>query len=375
MSTASITLRTGLPGSGKSLRTIERILEELEAGTTVYVCNIADLNVKGVIEFPNPTKWPELPANSILFVDECQRFFPSRRAGELPAHIRAMETIRHMGVRLELITQRPTYIDSHIRGLCGVHEHLLRKNGKDASELFRWDEVEDEPKSTTARAKADIVKYHFKPSLFQYYKSAEIHTMKRRINWRTKKGIAVLCLAALLCAFVAYKLYTSVFGAFTGTGAEVEPADSLAAQPTSAAAPHATDAKSDEDPVLKFVPRLAGMPWTAPAYDGFEVRDYPRAYCIIGGDQRSERITCNCYTQQATVIDMDDTACISIARNGYWDPRRSPIGERQPDQSPASMLDQTAHVASIPEPSPVTGIGTGIDRSLKTPYTPPDFVR
>lgn len=374
MSTASITLRTGLPGSGKSLRTIERILEELEKGTIVYTCNINDLSIKGVIDFPDPTKWQELPSNSILFVDECQRFFPSRRAGEVPSHIRAMETIRHAGVRLELITQRPTYIDSHIRGLCGIHEHLLRKNGQEASQLFRWDEVEDEPKSDNARRKADVTTYHFRPSLFQHYKSAEIHTMKRRFNWRTKKGMGIFAVAALLCGTVGWFFYTTVFAAWTQDDHQAEVVAGSAATPTTGTTPPVALDPS-EDPVLKFNPRIEGMPWTAPAYDQFEVRDYPRAFCIIVGDQSKERITCNCYTQQATPLDMEDRVCVSMARNGYFDPRLPPIGERERQEEPVGLAEvgEDQH-PELPAPAPLTGIGAGIDRSLQQPYTPPDFL-
>jgi len=374
VSTASITLRTGLPGSGKSLRTIERILEELEAGTTVYTCNINDLSIKGVIDFPDPTRWRELPANSVLFVDECQRFFPSRRAGEVPPHIRAMETIRHDGVRLELMTQRPTYIDAHIRGLVGVHEHLLRRNGKDESQLFRWDEVEDEPKSETARRKADVASYHFRPSLFQHYKSAEIHTVKRRINWRTKKGAAILSVVALMFAGVAWFFYDSVFAGYTQASEYTTASGDSAATPTKPEARNSDTEDAETDPVLKFSPRLAGLPWTAPAYDDFPVMDYPRAFCMISGDQRFERITCRCFSQQATPLDVDDVSCISIARNGYWDARRAPdlpLDDRRGFSGPAETMRQDT--TAIPRPAPV-GIGAGINRALVLPYVPPDRI-
>lgn len=377
MSTASITLRTGLPGSGKSLRTVERILEELEKGVTVYTCNINDLSIKGVIDFPDPTKWQELPANSILFVDECQRFFPSRRAGEVPQHIRAMETIRHMGVRLELITQRPTYIDSHIRGLCGVHEHLLRKNGKEASQLFRWDEVEDEPKSENSRRKADTSTYHFRPSLFQHYKSAELHTMKRRINWRTKKGAAMFSVVGMICVAISYFFVSEVFGFDPFASDEVPAVAASAAPPTSGtAAPIAPDA-DDLDPVTRFAPRIPGLPWTAPAYDHFEVRDYPRAFCIIAGDQSKERISCNCYTQQATPLEVEDRVCVSLARHGYWDPRRPPVEERdrQNGNEAIQRREREQRAVSLPEPLPIavsSGAHSGqYDRSIATPYIPP----
>lgn len=108
--TASISLLTGLPGSGKSLRMVQRIVELIEQGTPVYVCNLAGINVPGVIPWDDPTKWNDLPAGSVLFVDEAQQFFRARRGGDPPSYISSMETIRHWGVRLVLATQQPNYL-------------------------------------------------------------------------------------------------------------------------------------------------------------------------------------------------------------------------------------------------------------------------
>jgi len=283
-----------------------------------------------------------------------------------------METIRHDGVRLELMTQRPTYIDAHIRGLVGVHEHLLRRNGKDESQLFRWDEVEDEPKSDTARRKGDVSAYHFRPSLFQHYKSAEIHTVKRRINWRTKKGAAILGVVALMCAGIAWFFYDSVFASYTQGNEYVAASGDSAATPTKPEARNSTPVVDENDPVIKFMPRLAGLPWTAPAYDEFPVMDYPRAFCMISGDQRIERITCRCYTQQATPLDLDDMTCISIAKNGYWDARRAPEAVDHDRPSFASLpdpIDQDEKPARRVAP---VGVGAGFDRALVLPYLTPD---
>ncbi|PPV04807.1 zonular occludens toxin, partial [Xanthomonas axonopodis pv. vasculorum] len=70
--TASISLLTGLPGSGKSLRIIQAIRYLMDKGAHVYVCNIDGISVPGTTPWADPHKWQDLPAGSILFVDEAQ---------------------------------------------------------------------------------------------------------------------------------------------------------------------------------------------------------------------------------------------------------------------------------------------------------------
>ncbi|KLC38144.1 zonular occludens toxin, partial [Xanthomonas perforans] len=128
--TASISLLTGLPGSGKSLRIIQAIRYLMDKGAHVYVCNIDGISVPGTTPWADPHKWQGLPAGCILFVDEAQHFFPARRGGDPVETIKSMSTIRHDGVRLVLATQQPNYLDTYLRGLVGYHEHLLRQSGK-----------------------------------------------------------------------------------------------------------------------------------------------------------------------------------------------------------------------------------------------------
>src|SRR5690606_25920042 len=126
--TASITLLTGNPGSGKTLRVVHYVKQAVERGEVVFVSNLNGLKLPH-IPFEDPRKWRELPPGSVLVVDEAQRFFRTRRGGDPPSSLTDMETIRHDGVRLILTTQQPDYLDTHLRGLVGLHEHLLREGG------------------------------------------------------------------------------------------------------------------------------------------------------------------------------------------------------------------------------------------------------
>jgi hypothetical protein len=119
-------------------------------------------------------------------------------------------------------------------------------------------------------------------------------------------------------------------------------------------------------------PRVETDPASAPIYDRFEVQDYPRMFCVISGDQRIERISCRCRTQQMTPVIVSDRVCIHAARFGIWDPRLRPAGNapgQSEQQKPEGLQD-----VGMPNDSGPVGIGAGIDRSTLQPYTPPDFL-
>src|SRR5205809_7156589 len=99
-----ITLITGLPGNGKTLYALTwlKALAEKD-GRTVFYSGITDCMIPGWVEH-EPEKWPELPANSVILIDEVQRVMRPRMHGSaVPAHIAQLETHRHKGVDLVLI--------------------------------------------------------------------------------------------------------------------------------------------------------------------------------------------------------------------------------------------------------------------------------
>ena len=179
--TAAITLLTGIPGSGKSLRVVDYMKKAIDAGELLYVCNFDGTLRLPHVKFEDARKWEDLPAGAVLVVDEAQDFFRARRGGEAPSYILAMERIRKMGVRLVLTTQQPDYLDTHLRGLVGLHEHLLRVDGAEESHIFRSNEVMDNVRSKKARAAHDSEKWAFPKELYGLYDSAQVHTVKKVI--------------------------------------------------------------------------------------------------------------------------------------------------------------------------------------------------
>lgn len=361
-----IHLLTGLPGSGKSLRTVFYISKFLEEGRPVYACGVDGLNVPGVEPLDDPNDWESLPDGSVIVVDEVQKRWPSRRGAEPIPPVRALSEHRHQGKDFVLVTQHPAMVDSYVRRLVGRHEHLVRKFGVGAAQIYSWNEVQDDPSQNSARELAEETLWAYPKHLFGMYKSATLHTVKRRIP----KSFYVIAAAALLIPALAWAAYSTITGWSDEQPEQAAPEAGGVGLPTPPAqAAPAPESGALSEYVNLHTPRIPGVAWSAPAYDGFEVQDYPRPHCIIAGDQRIERITCNCYTQQATPMEVPDLMCVAIARHGVWDPRKPPSQLRED-------MTRSEEVAPWEEGArePPVGIGAGIDRSTLQTYTPPDFL-
>jgi len=202
-----IYLITGVPGSGKSLRTIHMILEWRKEGRQVYA-DIDGLQIDGVL--PSPADWRDTPEGSVVIYDECQKIFPSDgKAGvATDERMRAMETHRHTGHDLVFITQAPTFVHHHIRKLVGKHIHCYRAMGLQGCTLFKWDGVCDNPNGFHERKEADSERWTYPKELFQYYKSATVHTHKFKMP---KKLIMLLGFASIVIGLaVTYGLNSGI---------------------------------------------------------------------------------------------------------------------------------------------------------------------
>ena len=65
-----LTLITGVPGSGKSLRAVYELKKALDAGRPCY-SDIEGLNMPGVL--PAPDDWRTTPEGSFIVYDEAQK--------------------------------------------------------------------------------------------------------------------------------------------------------------------------------------------------------------------------------------------------------------------------------------------------------------
>lgn len=372
--TAAISLLTGLPGAGKSLRMAEAISKLVEKGEHVFACNIDGLKIPGVTLWEDARKWRELPAGAILFVDEAQAFFPERRGGEAPEYVR-MNKIRHDGIRLVLATQQPNYLDTYLRGLVGYHEHLLRRAGKQESFLFRENQVMDvvRQKLATIKRNYDYEVYKFKPRYFACYDSAQTHQIKYQMPALVKKALMILPVAALLAGGAWYAVYRDTMFAKKAEAPAQETAP-VAPSLAGASAPSGTSGAgkvdSGEAYVASLTPLVSDVPWSAPAYVGRPVVSDPHLYCM------STDNSCRCVTEQYTrpTIPVRDDVCRDIARWGEpYNPFKAPQTARQDDPVPYGGSEAKERQGVKPEQSGrAVGPGVAIEAGVNASQSFPD---
>lgn len=322
-------LITGQNGSGKSLRAIWKMYQLHGQGMEVYAYGFRGLRAPFVKDWPDPRKWDQLPANSALFIDEAQQVWRTRSGGRpVPPEILALETHRHQGIDIYLITQSPMYLDSHIRPLIKDHEHLVSFDAKSAR-VFRFSECQEDVKSSNLRANAEFEIWAYPSEHFADYDSAEVHTKKRAAPWRHRIGKALIWLAILL-------LVGAVVWLFIPSGAPKPAPDVVAGSGDVSRSLFSGLAGSDmqskrsyanaQDYIADHMPRVAEMPWSMPALDGREVRAEPELYCMASGEGRDA--SCTCLTEQGTRYRLDLARCQRIARYGpAYNPFREPSRE------------------------------------------------
>jgi len=321
-----ISLGTGLPGNGKTLFMLWYLKRKADKeNRPVFYHNVKDLNpdaLPGWRPF-DPEKWFELPAGALVLIDECQDIFGKKPNGaNLPEHFTRLNTHRHLGIDLYLITQHPTLIDNSVRRLVGQHFHSIRKFGFQRATIYEWSSCSASPETLASQKTSIPLKWKFPKEVFTWYKSAEVHTVKR----------AVPAKLVLACVFVvsvfAYGYYALDQFQQRGRGqvdaVGASPAGQSDVVPVSAVMPASAPAlKPYQDPLADIqeyafnqTPRVSGLPETAPKYDPLTapVRVPVPAMCVQV--HREGRIDCRCYTQQATRIqDMEVNICLDIVYN------------------------------------------------------------
>lgn len=311
-----ITLMTGLPGNGKTLYALSWVKRRAESDSRpVYYNGIKDLTLPWT-HLDNPEEWYKVEPNAIIVIDEAQRIFrPSGSGSAIPRHISELETHRHQGVDLVIITQHPLLVHSNVRRLVGQHFHAVRKFGMQAATIHEWGEVKEQ----CGKNRADSTRHDFRypREAYTWYKSAELHTHKRNIPKRVWFFLASpLIVGALIFGFYKYWHHKYV------EPSKVKTSDALVATSTPVQKTSGGPArKSDADYFGEKRARIYGLPFTAPVYDELEkplVAPKPAA-CILMHDK------CACFTQQATKIpDIQDVICRQIVAEGYFDPTIQP---------------------------------------------------
>lgn len=321
-----ISLITGLPGNGKTLFALWWIkLKAEKEQREVYYHNIKDLTLPW---HPfEAEKWMDLPKGSIIVMDECQFVFAKKPNGsKLPEHYEQLATHRHHGYDIFLITQHPTLIDNFVRQLVGQHYHAVRKFGMARNTIYEWSAANPAPQNPSSQKSAVPMKWSFPKEVYGYYKSAEVHTVKRAIPVKIFLAIGVVIgvLGGGYWALDRYQHRNEKVKPDTAatTGAH---GDALVAGAVGGKALQLGGAFDPMADAKRYVeqqtPRVAGLAYTAPKYDEITqpVRAPVPAACVQVGTPRSEKgISCKCYSQQGTPLDVQFNMCMGFARNGWF---------------------------------------------------------
>jgi zona occludens toxin len=146
-----------------------------------------------------------------------------------------LNTHRHRGFDLEVVTQHPKLIDGSVRALVGKHLHFRRLFGGQRSYCYEWDACSD---GLSGLANAVGGMYSFPKNVFRWYKSAEIHTKQ---SFKLPKFLIAFPIAILIGVFAIPKGYAVITNGITGkpinpaTAAKVTPSKP-ASSPVAAAA-------------------------------------------------------------------------------------------------------------------------------------------
>ena len=366
-----ITLTTGLPGHGKSLYTIWYVKELAEREQRpVFYSGIKDLALPW-IEI-DPEKWFECPVGAIIVIDECQRIFrPRGSAAKVPDYVSKLETHRHDGHDIFLITQHPGLVDGNVRKLTERHMHVSRRFGMQRASVFEYQSCRDNP----LRATADSIRREWKypKEVFEYYKSSEMHTVKRRIPIQ----YAVMFLVPVLVIGLIYYFISSHYedgkvvinkeqarnlAKFSGSpGSANSPGSSVPVVPAPGSSP-----KNESSPhmsVKEFIevsnPRIPGLPHTAPKYDEVvrPVRAPYPAMCI------TFKSKCKCFTENGVYIETGDAVCYQVMEKGFYvDWNTNPSNGRE-----------AASVAQRPESVALPSEGLNVNNPNSLPVLPSAF--
>lgn len=370
-------LITGANGAGKTLNTLKWVRERSVKENRPVCHNGRFEPVEGGelsswkhIDFKD---WQSEPDGTIFLVDECHNDLPVRQASSTPPeHVRMLAEHRRRGFDFYLVTQHPQNIDSFVRRLIGSpgwHRHLKRTFGADLVSCIEWSSVNPNCEKDGASRSGTATMVRFPKEVYGWYRSASLHTGKRRIP----KQVWILVACALAAPVLGYYGFQRVTRSESAT---VSP-------PTIKASSDAGDMRqgppsravmTGPEYVASFKPRLQDFPHTSPRYDDVTkavIAPYPAA-CVSMPSQG-----CHCYTQQGTKMFVSADVCSQIVKHGYfvdWQmpqdrsapmPRlderpRSQQPLQQPLQPPVQVVQLAPPPAQVQQPRPLDPYSQGL---------------
>lgn len=334
-------LRTGANGSCKTLFSLEDVRKlqletkrpvAINARFKIYPHKLEEFGWK-VIEFKD---WEDEPDGTIFLMDEVHNDLPLRpNSAPVPRHVSQLAEHRSRGFDFFLLTQHPMNIDAFVRKLIGApgwHQHLKRRFGaSNTTTVIQWEAVNTNCEKDGSGKNAQSWGRKQPKHVYDWYESAEMHTGKVRIPKQVYTLVACL-IGMIACIVFAYMRFTA------GQKPPEKPAQAPTTQQVAGASgTSAAPAQSPENHVLTaveyaatFQPRIEGLAYTAPRYDGMTKPvsvPYPAA-CIQMGKR------CECYTQQATPLQVPASLCTQIVKGGFFNDWQQALQQAAAGQAP-----------------------------------------
>lgn len=354
-------LRTGANGTGKTLLTLRDVrAKQLAENRPVYWNGRFKLKPEKEAEFgwrrADVKDWETFEDGAIILVDECHNDMPVAAAMNNPPWITKLSEHRSRGFDFFLLTQHPSMLNKHVRGLIatpGWHQHLKRWPAGDLVAVCEWTEVCMQPERPGASQNTTNVP--FPSEVYGWYDSAVLHTAKPRIPKKVLYGLGALVLIPGCIWYAVHSFSSNIdrkkqaLGAPSGTGP--------VATGGGAGSPQAGAKLTVAEYVNSYTPRIAGIPHSAPRYDDVtKVTDAPAiAACISGASPRFKQATCRCYSQQGTVLDVLQDLCRQVVENGFfqdWQPpeKQSRGSAAEKPFAPALPRQTAPQVAQLDTP-------------------------
>ena len=317
-----ITVITGQPGNGKTLFALGyvekiRLDAEIEHKPRIIWYSGIDELVLPWLPLADAEKWNDCAEGAVIVIDECQRVFPVRKVGGVvPPHVQALETHRHRGIDLVLITQHPQLLDIAVRKLAGRHIHLRRAFGQKVARVQQWERCVD-PHDRSVQATALSSSFPFPTERYTWYKSAELHTVKKELPWRK-----LLVLGGAVVGVIGF----GTWAAFRlGALGDVEPpADHKVSSREGAFGQTRARGDALDWSAAAMVPRLEAWPWSARFYDGTaRVVSAPKVAGCMHLRYSDGHDDCRCATQQGTAAAVDREFCMGYLERGLFDASRA----------------------------------------------------
>lgn len=378
-----IHLITGIPGHGKTARMVKMLLDEAakESPRPLFAAGIDGLKPGIATVINDPAHWNAedpngeptcdchqngrlhahvIPDGSMIYIDEAWKWFghlsnPSRQ--QTPGHVLSLAEHRHRGLDFVMTSQGPNQLYPFMRPLVAPHEHVVRKFGTQAIDVYRWGELVEDVKSQGNRDRSLHSVETLPVKAFGSYKSASEHTIRAQIPWKLWL-IPVTAVAGAVLAWYAWQALSPDAMAENLTG---KPASGVAAAGSPlGASPRSSEAESpltDAEWLDRLEPRFPGLHASAVAFDDRPILAVPRRFCVVTQIESGER--CRCFTEQVTPLSVPRAECLHVARWGEYDAFRAPpvVGTAtevfQPDRPAienAAPLGSSAGPSSIGSP-------------------------